>query len=50
MPRNVGSDFKFLSGASMANYKRLYGEYRRQDRETVDNWYTVRVTALGCLT
>lgn len=42
MPRNAGSDFKFLSGAAMAEYTRLYKSYRRQDRETVDNWYSVR--------
>jgi len=42
MPRNAGSDFRFLMGAAMAEYKRLYKDYRRQDRETVDNWYEIR--------
>lgn len=42
MPRNQGSDFKFLMGASLAEYKRLYREYRQQDREAVDNWYDIR--------
>jgi hypothetical protein len=41
MPRNVGADFKFLIGSTMAEYKRLYRDYRRQDRELVDNWYNV---------
>lgn len=41
MPRNVGSDFRFLMGASQAEYKRLYKDYRRQDREAVDNWYGI---------
>lgn len=42
VPRNVGSDFKFLMGAAGADYKRLYSEYRRQDRETVDSWFEIR--------
>jgi hypothetical protein len=41
MPRNVGADFKFLIGSTMAEYKRLYRDYRLQDRELVDNWYNV---------
>jgi hypothetical protein len=41
MPRNVGSDFKFLIGSTMAEYKRLYKDYRRQDRELIDNYYNV---------
>jgi hypothetical protein len=40
--RNAASDFRFLMQASMAEYQRLYRDYRRQDRETVDNWYDVR--------
>ncbi len=42
MPRNVGSDFKFLMGASDAEFKSLWKQYRRQDRETVDSWYEIR--------
>jgi hypothetical protein len=41
MPRNVGADFKFLISSTMAEYKRLYRDYRRQDRELVDNWYNI---------
>ena len=42
MPRNAGADFRFLMGKSMAEYTRLYREYRKEDRETVDNWFRVR--------
>jgi len=42
LPRNQGSDFKFLMGAALAEYKRLIRDYRRQDRETTDNWYEIR--------
>lgn len=42
MPRNAGADFKFLIGAAMAEYKRLYRDYRRADREQCDNWFEVR--------
>jgi len=43
MPRNVGSDFKFLMGECMANYKRLFAEYRKDDLEFVNNWFdTIR--------
>lgn len=40
--RNQGPDFKFLVGGAKADFKRLLQEYRRQDRETVNNWYSVR--------
>jgi hypothetical protein len=39
-PRNVGPDFKYLMGAAKAEYETLLGQYRRADRETVDNWFT----------
>lgn len=42
MPRNAGSDFRFLMGAADAEFKSLWKQYRRQDRETVDNWYEIR--------
>jgi hypothetical protein len=40
MPRAVGSDYRFLIGDTKSEYKRLYMEYRKQDREVVDNWRT----------
>lgn len=43
-PRDQGPDFKFLIGNSKADYKRLFTEYRRQDREQVDNFFTKRKT------
>lgn len=40
-PRNVGPDFKYLMGEANALYKTLLGEDRRDDRERVDNWFTM---------
>lgn len=40
MPRAVGSDYRFLIGDTKSEYKRLFMEYRKQDREVVDNWRT----------
>lgn len=42
IPREQVSDYKFLIGLAKAEYKRLYTEYRKDDREQVDNWYDVR--------
>lgn len=39
-------DFKFLMGKTYKDYERLFKEYRRQDRETVNNWFTVRRVSL----
>jgi len=41
MPRNAGSDYKFLIGAAMAEHKRLLRDYRRADRELIDNYYDI---------
>jgi hypothetical protein len=41
-PRNVGADFRFLIGEAKGDYGRLFKEYRRQDRETVDNFFAIR--------
>jgi len=38
--RATGSDFRFLIGDAMADYQRLFREYRRQDRALVDNFRT----------
>lgn len=37
-----GPDFRFLMGESKKEYTRLFHEYRKQDREVVDNWFVVR--------
>lgn len=42
MPRNAGSNYTFLMGKAYADYKRLYAEYRKEDRELVDNWFDIR--------
>ncbi len=46
IPRNQGPDFKFLIKEAESQYSRLYKEYRRQDRETVNNWFFVRRPSL----
>jgi hypothetical protein len=38
-PRNQGPDFRFLIGMASADYKRLYMELRRQDRDYMDNFF-----------
>jgi hypothetical protein len=43
-----GPDFKFLMGGALAEYRRLYKEYRRIDREKVNNWsFTRRISLYG---
>ena len=42
MPRDQGSDYKFLMGAAKAEFDRLYTKYRQQDREQVDSWWSIR--------
>ena len=37
-----GPDWKFLMGASIAEHRRLLKDYRRQDRETVNNYFSTR--------
>jgi len=41
-PRAAGPDFKFLMGATREEYKQLLIMYRRNDKEFVDAWFTVR--------
>lgn len=42
MPRNAGPDFKFLMGKCQKRFEDLIRQYRKDDRERVDNWYNVR--------
>lgn len=42
MPRANGSDYRYLIGVAGSDYNRLYKEYRRDDRERVDNWFNIR--------
>ena len=46
LPRDQGPDFKFLMGEAKAEYKRLYTDYRRRDRETVNAWFAIRRISL----
>jgi len=41
-PRAAGPDFKFMMGAARKEYDDLLRLYRREDRERVDNWFSVR--------
>lgn len=47
LPRNQGPDFKFLMGESLALYNGLYKDIRKEDRNTVDNWFSVRRSLYG---
>jgi hypothetical protein len=40
-PRSSGPDFRFLMGAAQSEYKKLLIQYRRQDKELVDNYYSI---------
>lgn len=48
-PRAQGPDFKFLIGDSEAEYRALLTKYRKQDKEFVDSWFSVRDPALATL-
>jgi hypothetical protein len=39
-PRNAGPDFRFLIGQCQAIYAKLLIQYRRQDREFIDNYFS----------
>lgn len=41
-PRQATSDYRFLIGMAQAEYKRLAADYRKDDRELVDNWFEIR--------
>lgn len=41
-PRSVGPDFKFLMAQAEAEYHELRILYRKQDKEFVNNWLTVK--------
>jgi hypothetical protein len=41
-PRSSGPDFRFLMGKAMEEYKRRLIEYRKNDKEKVDNWFSSR--------
>lgn len=46
LPRNQGSDWKFLMGETKARYDQVYKKLRMQDRELIDNWFRVRRRSL----
>lgn len=41
-PRSSGPDFRFLIGKTQDEYGKLLKMYRRQDREFVNNWLSIR--------
>lgn len=41
-PRNQGPNFQFLMGAANDTFKGLLVRYRKQDKELVNNWFSVR--------
>jgi hypothetical protein len=40
-PRSSGPDFRFLIGRAMDDFKQLMIRYRKQDKEFVDNWFSI---------
>jgi hypothetical protein len=46
-PRMQGPDFRFLIGDADVQFKELYREYRKDDREIVDNWVAARRSHLA---
>lgn len=45
-PRNSGPDFRFLMAQAEGDYKRLFKDYRKEDRETVNNFFSVQRSGL----
>ena len=45
-PRASSPDFKFLMGSTLKEFTDLMRLYRREDRERVDNWFSVRDRSL----
>ena len=39
LERNQGPDYRFLMGAAQKEFESLFKNYRREDRETVDNFF-----------
>jgi len=48
-PRTSSPDFKFLMGSTEGMYKKLLTQYRRQDKELVDNYFSIRAPYLSSL-
>src|SRR6266852_158657 len=46
-PRSSGPDFKYLRGATMAEYGKLLQRYRQLDKDFIDNWITMRMPGLA---
>lgn len=46
-PRSSGPDFKFLMGKAAGDYTKLLTKYRKDDKEFVDNWWSVREPELA---
>jgi hypothetical protein len=46
-PRSTGPDWKFLMAQSLDKHKKLMSHYRREDKEFVDNWFSVRQLTMG---
>lgn len=47
LPRAAGPDYKFLIGATLDDYKKLLSKYRKQDREFIDNYFSIRDPGLN---
>ena len=50
MPRNAGTDWRFLMGQAEAEYIKTYRECRVKDRENVNNYFSIRRVPSGWVT
>lgn len=48
-PRSTGPDFRFLMAATQDNYKKLLTNYRRQDKEFIDNYASIAKLPYGVI-
>lgn len=46
-PRSQGPDFRFLMAQADDEYKKTLTQYRRQDKELCDNWFSQRAVPWG---
>lgn len=46
-PRSQGPDYRFLMGATRDKFTKLLTLYRKQDKETVNNWFSSRGVLWG---
>ena len=48
-PRSTGPDWRFLMASTMNDYKKLLTNYRRQDKEFIDNYASIAKLPFGVI-